>query len=117
MPRDERAYLLDIIEACQAINDAVAGFDFSCYENSRLVRSAVEREFIVIGEAMAALSRFAPETFDLITRGRRIVDFRNQLTHEYHTVDDAIVWAVIKNYVPLLGRESKERLVRLEEAT
>ena len=27
MPRDERAYLSDVIEACDAIADAVRGFD------------------------------------------------------------------------------------------
>jgi uncharacterized protein with HEPN domain len=64
MARDERAYLADIIE---------------------------EREVIIIGEAAAALSRVAPRTFEAITNARRIVDFRNRLTHEYRAVDDALV--------------------------
>ncbi|MDY7033398.1 MAG: HepT-like ribonuclease domain-containing protein [Thermodesulfobacteriota bacterium] len=55
---------------------------------------------------MAALFRFAPSTFDSITRARRIVDFRNQLTHEYPTVDNALVWAIIEHDVPLLRKES-----------
>lgn len=33
------------------------------------------------------------------------VDFRNQLTHEYPTVDDALVWAILENDVPALWRE------------
>lgn len=69
------------------------------------MRSSVEREFIIIGEAMAALSRLAPETFDAITHARRIVDFRNLLTHEYPTVDDAIVWAIVEADVPVLRRQ------------
>ena len=73
MPRDERAYLADIIESCDAIDVAVSGLELEDYETKRLVRSSVEREFILIGEAMAALSRVAPGTFDSITRARRIV--------------------------------------------
>ena len=95
MPRDERANLADIIESCEAIEAAVSGLDLAAYSASRLVRSSVEREFIIIGEAIAALSRAAPRTFESITNARRIVDFRNQLTHEYPTVDDALVWAMM----------------------
>lgn len=108
MPRDERAYLADIIESCDAITVAVSRLELEDYETNRLVRSSVEREFIIIGEAMAALSRVAPSTFDSITHARRIVDFRNQLTHEYPTVDNALVWAIIEHDVPLLRKESME---------
>jgi len=41
------------------------------------------------------------------------VDFRNQLTHQYPTVDDAIVWAIIEHDVPVLRRECVELLQRL----
>ena len=37
MPRDERAYLSDIIVSCEAI-DAIANLDLSSYEKNRLVR-------------------------------------------------------------------------------
>ena len=105
MPRDERAYLADVIDSCEAIEVAVSGLDLSAYSASRLVRSSVEREFIIIGEAIAALSRASPRTFEAITNARRIIDFRNQLTHEYPTVDDALVWAIVDKDVPLLKRE------------
>ncbi|MGA2481386.1 MAG: HepT-like ribonuclease domain-containing protein [Spirochaetia bacterium] len=105
MPRDERAYLADVVDSCEAIEVAVSGLDLPAYLASRLVRSSVEREFIIIGEAIAALSRAAPGTFESITNARRVIDFRNQLTHEYPTVDDALVWAIVQKDVPLLMRE------------
>jgi uncharacterized protein with HEPN domain len=111
MPRDERAYLADVIESCEAIEAAVTGLDLAGYSASRLVRSSVEREFIIIGEAVAALSRAAPAAFGTISNARRIIDFRNQLTHEYPTVDDALVWAIVGKDVPLL----KVTCVRLLE--
>jgi uncharacterized protein with HEPN domain len=59
MPRDERAYLADILESCDAIKSAVRNLDLAAYQDNRLVWSSVEREFIIIGEAMAALARSA----------------------------------------------------------
>jgi len=113
MPRDERAYLADILEACSPIGSAVQDLDLTAYQNNRLIRSSVEREFIIMGEAMAAIARIAPSTFIAITRARRIVDFRNQLTHEYSTVDDALVWAIVVTDVPVLQRECAGLIQRL----
>lgn len=113
MPRDQRAYFSDILESCDAIAVAVRGLDIVAYQGSRLIRSSVEREFIIIGEAMAALARVAPEAFAAITRARRIVDFRNRLTHEYPTVDDALVWAIVETDVPMLRRECAELMKRI----
>jgi uncharacterized protein with HEPN domain len=56
MPRDARAYLADIIESCDAIAAALSGVDLEGYRADRLVRSAVEREFTIIGEAMLVLA-------------------------------------------------------------
>lgn len=50
-----------------------------------------------------------------MAQARRIVAFRNHLTLEYATVDDAVVWAVANRDVPLLGQECASLLARLEE--
>ena len=94
MQRDERAYLNDVVEACEAIERALTDQDLMTYRANRLIRSAVEREFIIVGEAMAALSRLSPGLFTPITHARRIVDFRNQLAHQYSDVDDTVVWLI-----------------------
>jgi len=86
---------------------AIGPLDFPSYQANRVARMAVEREFIIIGEAMLVLSRIAPDIVDSMSASRRIVNFRNQLTHEYPTVDDRIVWRIIEHDVPVLRRESK----------
>jgi uncharacterized protein with HEPN domain len=78
-----------------------------------LVRSAVEREFIIAGEAMAALSRLSPEIFGRITHARRLVDFRNQLTHQYSDVDDTVVWLIGEHDAPVLHAECAALLKEL----
>ncbi|MBU2601355.1 MAG: DUF86 domain-containing protein [Actinobacteria bacterium] len=110
MQRDVRAYLNDIIEACEAIEAALTGLDLAGYRSNRLVRSSVEREFIIVGEAMAALGRLAPQVFAGITQSRRIVDFRNQLTHGYSIVDDAVVWLIAGHDVAVLREECVQLL-------
>jgi uncharacterized protein with HEPN domain len=114
MPRDALAYLADIVESCDAIATALRGLDIEEYKRNRLVRSSVEREFIIMGEAISALSHVAPEVFAAITRARRIVDFRNQLTHEYPTVDDALVWAIADRDARVLRDECAALLERIE---
>jgi len=114
MPRDARAYLADVIESCDAIEAALVGFDLQRYTESRLVRSSVEREFIIIGEAITVLSHKSPEAFAAISKARRVVDFRNRLTHEYSLVDDEFVWAIANHDVPVLRDECQAFLERSE---
>ena len=114
MPRDQRAYLADILDACDAITTAVKGIELAAYQENRLVRSSVEREFTIIGEALKSLSGKSPDIFASITHARRIVDFRNQLTHEYPTVDDGIVWAIATRDVSVLRDECRKLLSDLE---
>lgn len=79
MTRDPRAYLADVIEAGKAIQDAVAAISFDDYCSRRLIRSAVEREFMMIGEALKQLSQRNPKLFASIGKGPEIIGFRNKL--------------------------------------
>jgi uncharacterized protein with HEPN domain len=116
MQREVRAYVLDIVEACDAIALAVHDLKLDEYKTDRLIRSSVEREFITIGEAVAALRQLAPDVFARITQANQIVDFRNQLTHGYMTVNDTIVWGIAVRDAPLLRRECAGLLSQLDES-
>ncbi len=50
--RDVRAYLEDIQNSIREIEMSAAGLDLETYQSVRQVRSAVEREFMIIGEAL-----------------------------------------------------------------
>ena len=99
MRRDTKAFLIDVVEASDAILEAVNGINLEDYCNSRLIRSSVEREFILIGEALTNLSRLNNELFTKIENAPRIISFRNKLTHEYVKVDNTLVWGVIQSYL------------------
>jgi uncharacterized protein with HEPN domain len=117
MQREIRGYLLDIIEACDAIAFATHNLNVDAYCENRLIRSSVEREFITIGEAVGAMSHLDPELFDRISQARRIVDFRNQLTHGYATVNDIVVWGIANRDVPLLRRECEALMSEIDAAS
>lgn len=116
MPRSAAAHLADIIEACDAIESVLADVDLPAYRNSRSTRSSVEREFIIIGEAVAALGRMAPDLFDQISHARMVVGFRNVLIHDYAAVDDETVFDVARDDMPVLRSECDALLKRVEEA-
>jgi uncharacterized protein with HEPN domain len=55
MERDPRAFLWDVQQAVIAIQQFIHGMDAASYADSILVRSAVERQFEIIGEALNRL--------------------------------------------------------------
>jgi uncharacterized protein with HEPN domain len=71
MRRDPKDFLLDILEACQAIAHAVAEITLDHYRTNCLVRSSVEREFIIIGEALTNHPRIDPQLFEQVDAAPR----------------------------------------------
>lgn len=70
-----------------------AGKALAEYEGDAMLRSAVERQFEIIGEALAQLARLDQDLAARITEYRRVIAFRNILIHGYADIDHRIVWA------------------------
>jgi uncharacterized protein with HEPN domain len=100
MARDPKAYVWDAKTAADAIADFVAGRTFEQYKADLLLRSAVERQFEIVGEALNQLSRVAPELAAQVPDIGRIIAFRNILIHGYAIVDDEIVWRATRENLP-----------------
>jgi len=110
-PRDLRAYLFDIAEACRLIEDFTRGASLADYERTVLLRSAVERQFEIIGEALSQALRYHPTLAEQINDTSRIIAFRNQLAHGYASVADDVVWDAVETNLPAL-RERVSALLR-----
>jgi len=89
MPRDPRAWLSDIVTACDLIVEFTVRRTFQDYLTDALLRSGVERQLEIIGEALRVAVRHRPGFEAHITDVAAIIAFRNQLTHAYSAIDDA----------------------------
>lgn len=94
--------LLEASAACAAIESFVRGVDAGGFAESALIRSAVERQFEIIGEALGRAAREEPALAELMPEIPRIVGLRNRLIHGYDSVDDQIVWDIVQTKLPAL---------------
>lgn len=114
MQRDQRAYLWDICNSADLISQFVANRTLNDYQQDAMLRSAVERQLEIIGEALAQLSRRFPDTVLHISRHVEIISFRNFLIHAYSFINHEIVWSVVHTDLPVLRGEVHRLLEDLE---
>ncbi len=88
MERDARAFLWDVQQATLAIEDFIQGMDAATYADHALVRSAVERQFEIIG-------------------------LRNILIHGYASIDHGRIWQIAIHFVPELKHAVTAQLHKL----
>lgn len=80
----------------------VHGKTFEDYQTDVLLRSGVERQLEIVGEALNQLARLDAELAVRIPELASVVGFRNVLVHGYATVDDARVWSIVEQHLPTL---------------
>jgi uncharacterized protein with HEPN domain len=105
MRLEAKKCLEDVRQAAELIRQFTVSKSFVDYEADPLLRSGVERQFQIVGEAVNRLSKIEPGVAAELPATPRIVAFRNILVHAYDVVDDHVVWDVIQNsLVPLHER-------------
>jgi uncharacterized protein with HEPN domain len=112
--RDPRKYLFDIAEACTLLQRFTAGKTLDDYVADPLLRSGVERQFEIIGEALNQALRRFPSLAARISDAEQIIAFRNRLIHGYASIADDVVWAVLEHSLPTLHAEVESLLRELE---
>lgn len=98
-------YLFDIAAATKRIDKFCNGKSFVHCSNDDQLRSAVERQFEIIGKALNQLTKVDVATANQITDYRHIIAFRNILIHGYADVDDRLVGDLIQTRLPKLKQE------------
>jgi len=97
-------------EACGLIEKFTRGKSFEDYCDDPLIKSGVERQFEIIGEALSQALKMEPSLKDSITSASSIIAFRNRLIHGYSSVSNRLVWGIIELNLPSLGEELKQLL-------
>ena len=112
MSRDPRAFLWDVQDACTLIARFMQGMDFEAYRANDLVRSAVERQLQIAGEALSQLSKLDPALASRIPQHRQVIALRNVLIHGYATLDHRRVWDEAEAGLPNLAAAVNELLAQ-----
>lgn len=110
MRLEAQKYLHDIQVAAGRIARFCKDKTFAQYLADEMLRSAVERQFGIIGEALSRLAKDDQDVAAGIPDYGKIIAFRNILIHGYATVDDRIVWGVIENHLATL-QAAVQRLI------
>lgn len=83
--------LLDIVESITKISNYLEGVSYDTFKQSSLLQDAIIRNLEIIGEAVKRV----PTSFlqdEPTIRWNDLIGMRNILTHQYHRVDQDIVW-------------------------
>jgi uncharacterized protein with HEPN domain len=102
MRPEVKKYLYDMQQACLSLADFLRGRSLEDYLQSELLRAAVERKLMIIGEALTQALRIEPVLETQIPDARQIINFRNILVHGYYAIEHETVWGILKKDLPLL---------------
>jgi uncharacterized protein with HEPN domain len=109
MDNKVKKLLFDIFTAINNINSYIGEIKiFEKYDGNPMLQDAVERNIEIIGEAMNKLLILDPDIN--ISNSRRIVDARNKIIHGYDEIENAQIWGIIINHLPILKSEVEQFL-------
>jgi uncharacterized protein with HEPN domain len=110
-------YLYDVLQALDAIDEICGVASYDAYADSITLRSAVERQFEIAGEALSQMGKIDSHTFERVPDAAQVVAFRNFLIHQYAQINTRLVWGVMKNDLPGLRAAVKSLLAEGEAAS
>ncbi len=98
-------YLLDIesiiVELDKIINHHQ--LDFNDFQQSFISVRAVERDLMIIGEALNKIVQIDPEI--RISGIRQIIGLRNLIVHAYDSIEPSVLWRILVKDIPILKKE------------
>lgn len=100
----DAARLNDIVKAAEAVLAFTLDRTEADYDRDLLLRSAVERQVEIIGEAARGISAVFKEAHPDIP-WKKITSTRHILAHDYGMIKNDIMWSVVSVHIPqLLGQ-------------
>jgi len=98
----DKSYLWDIYQATKEILEFIDGISFNKFCETKMIRYAIERQLLVIGEAANHISEDLKKTEPDIP-WEKIIGMRNIIAHEYGEILEERIWTTAKDHIkPLL---------------
>ena len=99
MPRDDSAYLLDMLLSARDALSFTEGMSFDDFVLDRRTQLSVLKSVEIVGEAAAQVSEDVTHANPDIP-WREIVGMRNRLVHGYFDIDLPLVWDTVHQDIP-----------------
>lgn len=110
MRLEAKKFLFDVAQAARLVQSFTQDRSFDDYMNDPMLRSAVERQFEIMGEALSKLAKTDPQIAEQVPDYRKVISFRNVLIHGYDAVLDEVVWGLVETKLPGLLKTIEELL-------
>ena len=98
--RDPRVALGDALIASEHVTYFLADVTGEEYAANLLLSSAVERQFIVLGEALSRALKADSAMLERLPEVQEVIGFRNVLVHGYDAVEDMSVYDLAREDLP-----------------
>lgn len=99
MPREDSAYLLDMLLAARDAVSFTEDMSFDDFVRDRRTQLSVLKAVEIVGEAAARVSEDVHRASPDIP-WREIVGMRNRLVHVYFDIDLPLVWDTVRRDLP-----------------
>ena len=105
-------YLLDIQSIIQELDKILVFLenDYTKFNSNFITIRAVERELMIIGEAINKLKKIEPDL--TISNSHQIIGLRNMIVHAYDTIDPTLLWKIIIKDLPILKIEIQTMMIQ-----
>lgn len=107
--RPDEFFLRDIVIACRMAKDFTAGLDREDFKGSQLHQAATQYVLLVIGEAVAHISRGLKSRHQMVD-WQSMKEFRNVLAHDYFALDLDVIWDAATNNSGNISKQIEEVL-------
>ncbi len=101
MKRALRDYLEDMLCSAREALEFTEGMDFAMFCHDRKTFNAVLRSLEVLGEAAKKIPKPVRAKYPDLP-WQEMAGMRDKLIHEYHGVDERIVWKTVREDIPPL---------------
>lgn len=101
-------YLLDIDSIIEELDEILNHHqrDFNDFQKSFISIRAVERDLMIIGEAINKIVQIDPEI--KISGARQIIGLRNLIVHAYDSIEPSVLWRILIKDILILKKEIEE---------
>ena len=103
-------FLTDALDAANDVEAFLKGITKEQFLNDRILQAAIERKFLIIGEALNQSRKYTPDVAPKISELIKLIAFRNVLAHGYDIINEELVWQAAQNHLDPLRQEIEDIL-------